>query len=158
MKKVICTLLLTAAFPALAMADNATLRNDMTGGAAVHSNRSEPQTNLSQEQIMDIQRDLRDDGLYQGPIDGIWGPNSSTALRQYQMNNDLEATGALDTNTLSKFDIDTNSSVRGSRSMNSTGTYGSRAPMDDTQTDRDVNIDSDPMRNRRDNTGSSTTR
>ena len=46
---------------------------------------------------MEMQRSLAARNLYQGKIDGVWGPKTESALRNFQTQNGLEATGRLDT-------------------------------------------------------------
>jgi hypothetical protein len=43
-----------------------------------------------------VQRRLQAAGLYTGPIDGVPGPGTRTALRQYQVKHGLPATGEVD--------------------------------------------------------------
>ena len=49
--------------------------------------------------IRTAQQQLKNDGLYNGPIDGIDGHSTRAALRQYQRNNNLRANGKLDRQT-----------------------------------------------------------
>jgi peptidoglycan hydrolase-like protein with peptidoglycan-binding domain len=55
---------------------------------------------LSRNEIKQIQSDLKQDGLYHGNIDGIAGPETHQALRAYQQQNGLSATGRLDQQTV----------------------------------------------------------
>lgn len=52
---------------------------------------------VSRERTMDMQRSLASRNLYQGKVDGVWGPKTESALRNFQTQNGLEATGRLDT-------------------------------------------------------------
>jgi len=63
------------------------MRGDMSG---------DPQT------VAQAQRDLRSQGLYNGPIDGIIGRETRTALSQFQQQNGLPQTAQLDQNTLDR--------------------------------------------------------
>ena len=47
-----------------------------------------------------VQRVLKSEGLYAGPIDGIIGPTTRAALREYQWRHHLRVTGYLDKPTL----------------------------------------------------------
>ena len=38
---------------------------------------------LSKDQVQQIQQALKDKGLYKGEVDGIWGPNTASAMRQF---------------------------------------------------------------------------
>lgn len=48
------------------------------------------------EQVEQVQELLHEANLYTGAIDGILGPNTKTAIRQYQTKHGLPATGELD--------------------------------------------------------------
>lgn len=52
-----------------------------------------------QSEIKEAQRVLKDHDLYQGNIDGIVGPQTRSALRQYQEQQGLEVSGSLDQQT-----------------------------------------------------------
>jgi hypothetical protein len=47
-----------------------------------------------------VQQDLAHDGYYNGPIDGVVGPGTQTAISAYQSANGLPVTGAIDQNLL----------------------------------------------------------
>ncbi len=55
---------------------------------------------VSADRIRQVQRVLRDRGLYAGAIDGLWGPMSRRALSAFQRTEGLDATGVLNTATL----------------------------------------------------------
>ncbi len=57
--------------------------------------------------IMDAQQALNDHGYDAGPVDGIYGPMTQSALRDFQQDNDLDATGRFDEDTLAALGIDT---------------------------------------------------
>ena len=42
-----------------------------------------------------LQRHLLSLGLNPGPIDGVWGPKTSAAIRQFQLRNDLHPDGRI---------------------------------------------------------------
>lgn len=44
---------------------------------------------------VDVQRKLSDFGYYRGPIDGVVGPGTRSAIAAYQRENDLEVTGSI---------------------------------------------------------------
>jgi hypothetical protein len=56
----------------------------------------------SQSQIQHAQQQLRAQGLYNGAIDGIVGPETQTALSQVQRQNGLPSTAQLDQQTLDR--------------------------------------------------------
>jgi peptidoglycan hydrolase-like protein with peptidoglycan-binding domain len=50
---------------------------------------------LGQEAVNRVQDRLRQAGAYTGRVDGVWGPDSQTALERYQQRNGLQVTGQL---------------------------------------------------------------
>jgi len=67
--------------------------------------QQELQVGFDRQTVMEIQRELSNEG-YQVQVDGIWGPMTQNALRSYQQQEDLEATGWPDNQTLSQLGID----------------------------------------------------
>jgi peptidoglycan hydrolase-like protein with peptidoglycan-binding domain len=55
--------------------------------------------NLSKDDIRWAQVELRTIGLYKGSLDGVAGPETKRALLEFQENNGLERTAALDQQT-----------------------------------------------------------
>lgn len=53
----------------------------------------------SHDEIMEVQRKLQADNLYQGEIDGLLGPQTRQALSEYQRQNGLHVTANLDRET-----------------------------------------------------------
>ena len=53
----------------------------------------------SNADIREAQRELRSRGYDVGPIDGIWGQQTASAVREFQRANNIEATGRLDQRT-----------------------------------------------------------
>src|SRR5688572_30943349 len=54
---------------------------------------------MTREQTKEMQRALTARNLYQGEIDGAWGPKTESALRNFQTQSGLEATGELNDST-----------------------------------------------------------
>jgi Bacterial protein of unknown function (DUF937)/Putative peptidoglycan binding domain len=54
------------------------------------------------EDIRQVQQALKNQGQYPGPIDGIMGPRTRRALRDFQKANGLEQTGTVDEATMQK--------------------------------------------------------
>jgi peptidoglycan hydrolase-like protein with peptidoglycan-binding domain len=52
--------------------------------------------------VKHVQEELKKDGLYKGKIDGIFGPQTRSAVMQFQKKNGLKPTGHLDRVTLNK--------------------------------------------------------
>ena len=56
-------------------------------------------SSVSHEKVRQAQTALKDQGFDPGPIDGIMGPLTMTALRNYQLHNHLQDTGTLNAET-----------------------------------------------------------
>lgn len=52
------------------------------------------------ERYKEIQQALIDKGYLQGPASGVWGPDCAQALKKFQQDRNLEATGKLDSLSL----------------------------------------------------------
>jgi lipid-binding SYLF domain-containing protein/peptidoglycan hydrolase-like protein with peptidoglycan-binding domain len=57
--------------------------------------KSKKTSSLSSDKIRQAQMSLKDQGFDPGPIDGVMGPMTMTALRNYQSHNKLPVTGTL---------------------------------------------------------------
>ena len=57
------------------------------------------------ELITKVQSALKDKGLDPGPIDGLMGPRTSRALRDFQIQNDIQVTGEINKGTLDRLGI-----------------------------------------------------
>ncbi|MFO7177696.1 MAG: peptidoglycan-binding protein [Pseudomonadota bacterium] len=60
---------------------------------------------LSAEQRKEIQQKLKEQGHYQGAVDGVIGPQTVTALREFQEQNQIEANGQLTQETVEALDL-----------------------------------------------------
>lgn len=49
--------------------------------------------------VRETQQQLKSLGLYDGPIDGVWGPETQSAVERYQTQRGLSATGRVDEST-----------------------------------------------------------
>lgn len=80
-----------------------------------------PTANVSQEKplvlqpndVKHLQGNLRDKGYYDGQVDGILGPRTRAAIRQYQKTENLPVTGRVDAQTAGKLGVGPES-VKGS--------------------------------------------
>jgi peptidoglycan hydrolase-like protein with peptidoglycan-binding domain len=61
--------------------------------------------NYSMSTVRHAQRRLRADGYYRGRIDGISGPNTHAAVRQFQRDHNLAASGRLNDRTLRRLGV-----------------------------------------------------
>jgi peptidoglycan hydrolase-like protein with peptidoglycan-binding domain len=55
--------------------------------------------------MMAMQRALKDKGFDPGPMDGIAGPRTASALKEYQKSENLAMTGKMDRDTAAKLGI-----------------------------------------------------
>jgi peptidoglycan hydrolase-like protein with peptidoglycan-binding domain len=60
---------------------------------------------VSQAMVQQVQTRLQQAGTYSGRIDGLWGPETEAAVRSYQQQHNLNATGQLDSNTLASLNL-----------------------------------------------------
>lgn len=64
-----------------------------TAEAREQAQREQP---ITKAMIRKVQANLKRDGLYRGHIDGVWGPKSEQAARQFQEQNQMNPTGKID--------------------------------------------------------------
>ena len=60
---------------------------------------------LTPDMIRNVQQALQQDGKYQGRVDGVWGPGTQAAVRTYQQQHNMNATGQLDQDTLAAMNL-----------------------------------------------------
>ena len=84
------------------------------------SHHSMAKNSMGSDRVKQAQQKLKDDGEYQGQVDGKLGPKTADAVKQYQQKNGLKQTGRLDHDTLGKLGV------------NSTTGSGSSAPAVDS--------------------------
>jgi peptidoglycan hydrolase-like protein with peptidoglycan-binding domain len=63
--------------------------------------------NISQDDVRQTQQQLKAQGLYNGPADGLVGPEMQRALARYQQQNGLRQTGTLDEQTVARLGTST---------------------------------------------------
>lgn len=78
---------------------------DTSSGAMGGSAPGGDTQNLSSEQIREVQQALKDKGHDVGPVDGILGPQTENALKEYQKAQGMSASGELDSQTLSSLGV-----------------------------------------------------
>lgn len=89
MKRIMYTLLLAAAF-----------------SLPVASASASEGRYLNQTQIQAVQQSLREAGYYQkAPVDGLWGHYSRNAMKSYQIDKGLKATGIPDKETVARLGV-----------------------------------------------------
>jgi peptidoglycan hydrolase-like protein with peptidoglycan-binding domain len=74
------------------------MKSSQTGGATMGGGNS--------EQVKAVQQALKDKGHDPGDIDGVMGPKTQAALRDYQQKEGLKATGRLDAETSAKLGVE----------------------------------------------------
>jgi len=57
------------------------------------------------EYLRKVQQSLNDQGYDAGKVDGKWGPQTSAALKKFQGDHNLDATGRIDAQTLTALGI-----------------------------------------------------
>jgi peptidoglycan hydrolase-like protein with peptidoglycan-binding domain len=68
------------------------------------------------ENVRAAQQALRDQGMDPGSVDGVMGPKTQAALRDYQKKEGLKETGRLDAETMSKLGVSSKTSAGDSSS------------------------------------------
>jgi peptidoglycan hydrolase-like protein with peptidoglycan-binding domain len=66
---------------------------------------------ISQDDVRQTQQQLKAVGLYNGPVDGLVGPEMQRALARYQQQNRLRQTGTLDEQTVARLNTNTGPAV-----------------------------------------------
>jgi hypothetical protein len=64
-----------------------------------------PRTITDSAFVRSVQQALMDRGYNAGAPDGVWGPNTEDALRRFQSNQGLRATGLLDAQTVAALGV-----------------------------------------------------
>ena len=60
---------------------------------------------VSEQLVRDVQERLKGKGVDAGPVDGIWGPRTSSGVREFQEREGIDATGQLSVPTLAALGI-----------------------------------------------------
>ncbi len=79
--------------------------NYSSSSASTVSQQTTELSPLSPDMIKEVQQRLQQEGLYHGAIDGVWGPRTEAALRSYQQQHNLNATGRIDQQTLTAMNL-----------------------------------------------------
>jgi peptidoglycan hydrolase-like protein with peptidoglycan-binding domain len=94
---------LFAAAPAMAWAH----------GVPMHTSSAAQSSRVSSNQVMQLQQALQQHGFYRnGRIDGLMGPKTRTALRDFQRSKGLSATGRVDQQTVAALDLTSQAAAR----------------------------------------------
>lgn len=76
-----------------------------SGWSAFAGSTQEPELRTERRLVRDAQVALRDQGFYDGRVDGLLGPQTREALRNFQRARRLPVTGRLDEATLKALDV-----------------------------------------------------
>jgi peptidoglycan hydrolase-like protein with peptidoglycan-binding domain len=93
------------------------------------------------EQVKAVQQALKDQGHDPGDIDGVMGPKTQSALRDYQQKQGLKATGRLDAETQAKLGVEKTSAAPSASGSSSTSPAAS--PSTSTSPSSDTKAKSD---------------
>lgn len=72
-------------------------------------------THMSKDKVKEVQAALKNKGMDPGPEDGMMGPKTQAALREFQKSNNLQVTGRIDEKTASALGVE----MAGASSMGS---------------------------------------
>jgi peptidoglycan hydrolase-like protein with peptidoglycan-binding domain len=82
----------------------------------------------SPDTVKQVQQQLSDKGLSPGPVDGVMGPKTRDALKQFQQQQGMTASGSLDQQTLTALGVDASGSGATSGSSSSGSMDNSSSP------------------------------
>ena len=91
---------------------------DSTGSQS-NSGAQNEQQRWSQNEIKQIQGKLKQQGYDVGQVDGVLGPTTQQALRQFQEDKGLQASGQPDQQTLSSLNVQPSGTQQGQMPENS---------------------------------------
>ena len=77
-------------------------------------------SSLTKKQIEEVQLKLNKDGFSSGPVDGIWGPDTDRAIRDYQTAKHLPGNGELTQQTLADLGVNVNNQTASESNKNET--------------------------------------
>jgi len=97
----------------------------MRSGSATRGDRALGHSQYESSTVRDVQQALQNKGYDVGSVDGVMGPRTQSALREFQQQQGLPRSGQLDERTMSALD------VRASAAGSGSGTMGSTAPSGD---------------------------
>jgi peptidoglycan hydrolase-like protein with peptidoglycan-binding domain len=73
--------------------------------AAAPASQTTTAPELTPDMIRSVQQNLQQGNLYHGRVDGVWGPATQAAVRTYQQQHNMNATGQLDQATLAAMNL-----------------------------------------------------
>jgi peptidoglycan hydrolase-like protein with peptidoglycan-binding domain len=108
MKKLLLAAVATAAIAYPAYAQQQPQTQPATNQPAAQNQQREEiaPNDLSLQQVRNIQEVLKQKGFNPGEIDGVWGTHTTAALREFQTQRGMTASGQLDRQTMSALGLD----------------------------------------------------
>jgi len=94
-------------------------------------------SSISRDKVRETQSALMREGFNPGPIDGVMGPMTMTALRNYQSHNHLEETGTLNAETEN---VLLNGATASTSQSGTQSRFGSQQDFSKNQTDRSQDL------------------
>lgn len=67
--------------------------------------QAEAQQAVTPDTVRQVQQALQQQNMFHGQVDGVWGPRTQAAVRQYQQKNNLNTSGQLDQQTLASLNV-----------------------------------------------------
>jgi peptidoglycan hydrolase-like protein with peptidoglycan-binding domain len=114
--------------PASTATNSSAASTDKMGSDSDKSmHHSMAKNSMGSDRVKEAQQKLKDDGEYQGQVDGKLGPKTASAVKQYQQKNGLKQTGRLDRDTMSKLGV-SSTTGSGSSAPSSDSSNSSAAP------------------------------
>jgi peptidoglycan hydrolase-like protein with peptidoglycan-binding domain len=102
----VAVLAIAAAMPASAQQSRSNQPSTAQQPSAAQQNMQEQ--NLSKDEIQQVQQALDQKGFKSGQADGVLGPETKNAIKEFQQKQGWNATGELDNQTLSALGVSTN--------------------------------------------------
>ncbi len=99
---------------------------------------------LSTDTIKDVQQRLNDRGYSAGGVDGVWGPSTKSAVRNFQQSQGMEATGDLNMQTLNALGVQPRSE-KGRARMEDQGPMAAESPHMGSSPDMEYGQGASPM-------------
>ena len=112
-----------------------------SSGSQSNSGMQSGQQQWSQSEIKQIQSKLKQQGYDVGQVDGVLGPTTQQALRQFQEDKGIQASGQPDQQTLSSLNVQPGGTQQGQMPDNSSrgSTNQSGSQYQQNQPDRQIN-------------------
>lgn len=79
--------------------------NQANGNSSDSNQVAQASSKDEQKAIKKVQRKLKRRGYLRGKVDGVWGQDSVAALKKYQQEKDIQASGTMDKQTADKLGL-----------------------------------------------------